>query len=627
MASKTLSVDSIQQMQNYNGQSECVQNGTLTDSDTLYENNYSTGDIDQQKEIIHNSQMNGDGGDDGVRPIIVTGFGGISPGDSNITTYVMQEFFRKNNGFFDYNSEQIPILTGSPDMMKDHNNLQPVEVSYKFVREPPFDPWLRFTKARLTVHLGTKDSAHGNEILFEHQASNGGPRFWTQDNYGPIFNERCVPEDGLCACRKTAFKIWPTLIDKVQERVSSHIGSVNFSFQESTDAGTFLCDFLYYRSLYYASQRDDGKENVLLIHIPTAKHLSNGITPEILASVLEQIVYCLLDMCSGEGERETTPLPRTIENGYERLTSGVEKQDEESCVCKGAFVPQNGYQESALSSCYQYSCIADQENHKDQHDIISHPLKPPNVIKNVIVLTGFDPVYKTPNQSWKIVQKFCTLFQKDGNFDHNSIPFQLETGPVSKLNRPVITTYSYVTSHSFDDWLRSSDALLYIHLGTNENLNTDLEPGNVFSFETIAANGDANFWRKDKSLQKFHGPCIEGGEDTLLTPFSDNTDHDKQLNDLFSRLSKEVAEEKINGTFNFQLSNDAGHFLCDFLYYRSLYYAALRNEASVDGKRSYVIFIHVPSKLKPSNLAAVAPMALVLNLIVHGLLDIILSSN
>ena len=594
-------------------------------SEAPCDNEYST---DKQDVVLHDDNDTG-------RPIIVTGFGGILQGESNLSTKVMQEFYQlTTNGKISYgNSEQIPILTGCPDMMKDHDKLQPIETSYKFVTNPPFDHWLKSTDARLTVHLGTKEDILGNEIWFELQACNGGARFWVADDYGTTcYGEECIP--GGCQYLQTSFDIL-VLIEKLKERVSNatSISGIDFSFMESNDAGHFLCDFLYYRSLFYATQRSSGSDvrNVIFVHIPVAYNLSSDITASVLALLLEQIVYCLLDMCSSSNEsqrglRENTPLSRSIENGgSEKLTNGIENQpnDEESChtTCEDAHtLPQNGFQREELSSHYDQSPrIA---NLRDKQEVIPRPIKQSTVIENAVIVTGFDPIWgNIPNQSWIIVQKFCSLFQqKDGMIEHNSIPFQLMTGPPDCPNQPIKTTYKDVTSHDFDNWLKKlSNALLYIHVGVDDDSKKQPSGNiNTFSFDKVAANGDAGYWREDKNFCTFPGPCIECGDDCLRTQFSD-----KQLSNLVCSLPDEVSNQKINGMFTFEQSTKAGNFLCDFLYYRSLYYATQRNKASVDGRKSYVIFIHIPSKLKPNNLAGATPMALVLNIIVHTLLDII----
>ena len=595
-------------------ESQCVQpNGTLTGPETYN----STGDEVTPKSVK---------AADNVRPIIVTGFGPISRyGDTNVSKDVVQEFYwlLNSDGCLVYNSECIPVQTGTPDMMKDHNHLQPIETSYKFVtcdspkdqdHPDPFDPWLKLTNARLCVHLGTSEDLDGSsEIWFELRACNGGLGYWSVDDYGTLYGKECIP--GGCEYLQTSFDI-PTLIEKINKNLpqTAITDDANLSFKPSTKAGHFLCNFLYYRSLYYAKLRNSSAQNVIFIHIPP--QLPDGVIPKDVALVLKQVVFCLLDMCSCE--LNTMPFANGIENGHERLTNGVQDRDEESYTCSGALVPQNGYHKQALSSHNQPAC---QENPGDTHEIISRPLNGTTIIENAIVITGFDPIYgKISNQSWKIVQKFCSQFQqKDGNIEHNSVPLRLMTGPQDQQNQPITTTYAGVTNDDVDNWLRSSNALLYIHLGVNSELNDKSE--NVFSFEKVAVNGRAGYWNVDKCNQAFPGPCVEGGEDHLFTQFSD-----EQLDELISSLPDKVKNEKINGKFTFKQSTEAGNFLCDFLYYRSLYYASLRNEDSLDGQKSYVIFIHVPSELKPTNLAGVVPMALVLNVIVQSLLDIITPS-
>lgn len=538
-ASVPFTVDSTEQSVHWqNLTSQPLQDsGTTT---TFIRDTHSPGnDGNHPKEDALKSSKSADVSDI-VKPIIVTGFGGITRGESNLSADVMREFFQLTNGQMTYKSEQIPILTGYPEMMRDCDNLQPVETSYKFVTTPPFDPWLKSTDARLAVHLGTKEAAEGREIWFELQACNGGVNFWRADDYGtPCYGKECIP--GGCQYLQTSFDI-PTLIEKAKERVSNttSISGANFSFKESTDAGKFLCDFLYYRSLYYATQRasSDGARNAIFIHIPPVYNLSSDITTpaklkqEIknFAFVLEQIVFCLLDMCSSENEGETTPPPprgiMSSENGAndEKLASGVESQDEGGrCVCKDALaLPQNGCCHKQVLSD-QPPCSANQVNDlKNLQEVISHPLKQTEtLIENSIVITGFDPIYgKIPNQSWTIVQKFCSLFQqKDGKVEHNSIPFQIMTGPPDRPNQPTTTTYDYVTSHDFNDWLKSSSALLYIHVGVDDNLNGQL--GNVFSFEKAAANGGAGYWIEDKNWYRYPGPCMEDGSDTLCTQFGD----------------------------------------------------------------------------------------------------------
>ena len=54
-------------------------------------------------------------------------------------------------------------------------------------------------------------------------------------------------------------------------------------------------------------------------------------------------------------------------------------------------------------------------------------------------------------------------------FDYKSEEIPIEIGPDYK---PVATSYDYVNSPLFDRWLESSDARLYVHLGTTSSNDT-----------------------------------------------------------------------------------------------------------------------------------------------------------
>lgn len=58
----------------------------------------------------------------------------------------------------------------------------------------------------------------------------------------------------------------------------------------SDDAGRFLCDFIYYSSLYEAKKRfgTDGLGRVLFVHVPPDGTLEHGVN--VLCSILKSIV-------------------------------------------------------------------------------------------------------------------------------------------------------------------------------------------------------------------------------------------------------------------------------------------------------------------------------------------------
>ena len=225
------------------------------------------------------------------KPIVVTGFGPIFS-KHNFSETIMQDFYKKHNGKF---TEEIDIVTG-PDPTPPGGTPKAVETSYDYVKGKKFDDWLRHSDARLYVHLGIKTSDN-DTLFFEKQADNwpikpSGKHGWEVDPKGN-YNEgnKCVEggEDIL----KTSFDI-PALIEQVEEALdpSNDIESPlnHIHLRESHNAGNFLCDFLYYRSLYYA-KTERKSANVLFIHVP--RRATKTVTSAIV-EVLDQVIRCLL---------------------------------------------------------------------------------------------------------------------------------------------------------------------------------------------------------------------------------------------------------------------------------------------------------------------------------------------
>ena len=300
----------------------------------------------------------------------------------------------------------------------------------------------------------------------------------------------------------------------------------------------------------------------------------------------------------------------------------------------GFLQSHNGIQEEPLRSQQEKQV---HHNPRVTRKRISNPLQNPQLnSKNddmpTIVVTGFDPISNyndRKNLSWTIVKKFYDSQTNDGIFEHNSTHYQVLISPDGKIE-PIKTTYSYVASEpgdgDFDSWLQSSNARLYVHLGTDSNL--DEEPSNTFRFDKQAKNGYNGYWTRDRNGERFPGPCISSGPDNICTPFSDVS-----LDELVERLPWQVTDKKINGSFSSSTSTEVGHFLCNFLYYRSLYYANERNKDSSPDQQSYVIFVHIPTLLKDKDgnecrkdICGSPPAAAVLALIVRDLLDIITPS-
>lgn len=302
-----------------------------------------------------------------------------------------------------------------------------------------------------------------------------------------------------------------------------------------------------------------------------------------------------------------------------------------SSLDTGLLQRHNGIQEEPLHSQQEEQL---RHNRRVTRERILNPLQNPLLNSRnddipTIVVTGFDPVsrYNDPkNLSWTIVKKFYDSQTNDGIFEHNLTPYQILTSPGSKLE-PIKTTYSYVASEpddgDFNSWLQSSNARLYVHLGLDSKLDEGRK--NRFRFDKQATNGYDGYWTKDKNGERFHGPCISSGPDYICTLFSDES-----LGNLVANLDGQVTEEKINGSFSFSTSTEVGNFLCNFLYYRSLYYANERNKDLSLDQQSYVIFIHVPTLLKDGDgnecrkdICGSPAAAVVLALIIRDLLDII----
>lgn len=239
------------------------------------------------KELVH-APVNTDA------PIVVTGFGPIYPPYSkpNLSATIMQTFYFHHGGYFKYGFESIPIVTDPPG----DPQTAPVSTLYRYVKEPHFDDWLRLSDARLYVHLGilTNNEHNTNPVYLEKQAYNfpvnpktKEPEQWARDfERNNNDGEPCFPDGDNSLV--TDFDI-PELRRRIEEK------TVNwpFSFRESDNPGNFLCNFLYYRSLYYAKKRNDSA-NVLLIHVPDT--LVRGVTIHDMVWVLGHVIRDLLDM-------------------------------------------------------------------------------------------------------------------------------------------------------------------------------------------------------------------------------------------------------------------------------------------------------------------------------------------
>jgi len=170
-----------------------------------------------------------------------------------------------------------------------------------------------------------------------------------------------------------------------------------------------------------------------------------------------------------------------------------------------------------------------------------------------IVVTGFGPFGEhTTNASWEAVRllpEMCKGFKT---------PVKVEEIPVE---------YAWVEKQNESRW---KDAAFTVHVGVSGR-------DSVVTLECGAHN--TGYCKPDIASMCPKGECcVEGAEDEASTCL--NMDH------LLEQAIKAGSESGID----FQLSNDAGRYLCDFVYFRALHCSAGR-----------ALFIHVPPLDKPYN--------------------------
>ena len=239
------------------------------------------------------------------KPIVVTGFGPLHPGypKENISSTIMQEFYDIHDGTFHHSSEDIDIVVYPRDPTLKFPG---IDCSYEYINSDHFADWLWQQDARLYIHLGVKSNydVTTNPLHLETFAHNmpvdpitGDTVKWEPDYHrGSNDGQPCVP--GAPEVLETAFDI---------RSLTSKVSRASISLQQSTNAGKFLCNFLYYRSLYYANARDSAKLNVLFIHVP--KTLRLKVTTTDIVSVLDDIVGNLLDMLPPSDKEEKPVVP------------------------------------------------------------------------------------------------------------------------------------------------------------------------------------------------------------------------------------------------------------------------------------------------------------------------------
>ena len=273
-----------------------VRSGDLEDEFGLY----TEVNLSRKLEVVHLEEP---GDTKRNRPIVITGFGSLypigNPPPKNRSSTIIHQFYYSHGGKFSYRDETIDIVTGPSDVPPT----TPIDSSYHRLNEDTFNEWLARSDARLYLHLGVKTNGdmNTNPLDFENWAHNipidpvtGDFICWKTDYRRNSNDGKPCVQDGN-ECLSTSFDT-TCLIEKVWRKIDGQIGPV--FLRESFNAGNFLCNFLYYRSLFHASKRH--KANVLFIHVPSM--LYNGVTDSDLVWVLGHIVRVMLDMLSQQSD-------------------------------------------------------------------------------------------------------------------------------------------------------------------------------------------------------------------------------------------------------------------------------------------------------------------------------------
>ncbi|CAF1538001.1 unnamed protein product [Didymodactylos carnosus] len=159
----------------------------------------------------------------------------------------------------------------------------PVEYNSVNTKIPEY--WLKYNPT-LVIHLGVSPGA--KEIRLEKYAHN--------TNYAALDNLNTIPENKCCICDAPEEICSQLPLENVCAFVKR---KSSLPIAVSDDAGRYLCEFIYYQSLYIDSKR------CVFIHVPCLDE--NKFTTEHLAETIQQVVYELL--------RHVEPLPVLNSNG------------------------------------------------------------------------------------------------------------------------------------------------------------------------------------------------------------------------------------------------------------------------------------------------------------------------
>ncbi|KAG8228895.1 hypothetical protein J437_LFUL007632 [Ladona fulva] len=153
--------------------------------------------------------------------------------------------------------------------------VEEIPVSYDAVSEKIPKLW-EMHNPLLVVHVGV--SSHAKVVIFERSAYRSG--YWKEDVEGKTPENGCCPR-GTDECITSALSIHEVCseVNKCDQRILSCI---------SSDAGRYLCEFIYYTSLSIDRRR------TIFIHVPelerpySAMELAEGISKAVESMISQR---------------------------------------------------------------------------------------------------------------------------------------------------------------------------------------------------------------------------------------------------------------------------------------------------------------------------------------------------
>lgn len=193
------------------------------------------------------------------RPVLVTGFGPFRGHPINASWVAVQEL--KQKLAIEHNGKEVQL------------EVREIPVVYDFVQSEIPKLWEE-VKPRFCVHVGV--AGRTNVIRIEKYGRNVG--------YHSMDIQKKVPIENVCVLNGPNEICTRFNTDLLCKKASERMKDVDFVV--SSDAGRYLCDYIYYTSLHL------NQGPVLFIHVPDLDHpYSSGE----LAMALKHILECLLE--------------------------------------------------------------------------------------------------------------------------------------------------------------------------------------------------------------------------------------------------------------------------------------------------------------------------------------------